>query len=109
MALTDCPSCNKKISDKSEECPHCQFRVGDASAEDVLRKQRLQRYKKKQSIQNQSLLAVLLFVAGFGFMYWGGTKPGDIQHNLAILAAVAGFMWYVVNRVRLVIIKRFSS
>ena len=32
MALTDCPSCNKKISDKSEECPHCQFRVGDLRA-----------------------------------------------------------------------------
>lgn len=109
MALTDCPACNKKISDKSEECPHCGFKVGDASSEDVLRQQSLQRYKKKASIQNQSLMAVLLVVAGFGFMYWGGAQPGDMQHNLAILATVIGFIWYVVNRVRLVIIKRFSS
>ncbi len=64
MALTDCPACNKKISDKSDVCSHCGFQVGDASAEDILRKQSLQRYKKQQSIQNQSLLAVLIFVAG---------------------------------------------
>ena len=109
MALTDCPACNKKISDKSDVCPHCGFQVGDASAEDILRKHSLQRYKKQQSIQNQSLLAVLLFVAGFGFMYWGGTQPGDMQHNLAITATVLGFVWYVINRVRLVIVKRFNS
>ncbi|MBU2977036.1 hypothetical protein [Alteromonas sp. C1M14] len=109
MALTDCPACNKKISDKSQECPHCQFKVGDASSEDILRKQNLNMYKKKHRIQNHSLLAVLLFVTGFGFMYWGGTQPGELQHNLAIIATVIGFLWYVVNRVRLVIIKRFSS
>lgn len=109
MALTDCPACGKKISDKSSVCPHCDFSVGDASAEDILRKQNLQRYKKKQSIQNQSLMAVLLFVIGFGLLYWGRPVPGDTQFNIAILTAVIGFMWYVVNRVRLVIIKRFSS
>ena len=41
-------------------------------------------------------------------MYWGGTHPGDLQHNLAILGAVVGFVWYLVNRARIVYIKRFS-
>lgn len=109
MALTDCPACNKKISDKSTECPHCGFNVGDASAEDVLRKQSMQRYMKKQSIQNQSILAVLMFVAGFGMLYWGKPAKDDLQYNLAIFTAVAGFLWYGVNRVRLVIINRFNS
>ena len=53
-------------------------------------------------------LAMLIFVASFGFMYWGGTRPGDLQHNLAILGAVVGFVWYLVNRARIVYIKRFS-
>ncbi|RDV26141.1 zinc ribbon domain-containing protein [Alteromonas aestuariivivens] len=109
MALTECPSCGKKISDKAAECHHCEFKVGDASADDLLRKQNLTRFKKLHSLQNQSMLAMLMFIAGFGFMYWGGTKPGDLQHNLAILASVVGFVWYIVNRVRIVIIKRFSS
>lgn len=51
---------------------------------------------------------MLIFVASFGFMYWGGTRPGDLQHNLAILGAVVGFVWYLVNRARIVYIKRLS-
>ncbi|WP_421131685.1 hypothetical protein [Alteromonas sp. A079] len=109
MALVNCPSCNKKTSDKASSCPHCDFKIGNASAEDIERKQQLQKFTKLQSIQNQSLIAMLIFVAGFGFMYWGGTKPGDLQHNLAIVASVSGFVWYLVNRARIVLIKRFNS
>lgn len=106
MALIDCPSCNKKISDKAKQCPHCGFVLGEASAEDIQRKRGLARYQKKQRIQNQSLMAMLLFITGFGFMYWGGTQPGDLQHNLALGACVIGFVWYIVNRVRLAMVKR---
>lgn len=106
MALTDCPSCNKKISDKAKQCPHCDFATGDATAEDILRKKELNKYKKLHSIQNQSMVAMLLFVGGFGFMYWGGAQPGGLQHNLAIAGSLIGFVWYVVNRVRLIFIKR---
>ncbi|GAA6183204.1 MULTISPECIES: hypothetical protein [Aliiglaciecola] len=106
MALIDCPSCNKKISDKADTCSHCDFPVGDASAEDLLRKKNLNKFKKQHSIQNQSLLAMLMFVAGFGFMYWGGAQPGDLQHTMAIAVSVTGFVWYVVNRIRLIFIKR---
>lgn len=109
MALIDCPSCNKKISDKAQECQHCNFAIGNASSDDILRKEQLKRYQKLNGIQNQSLVAMLLFVAGFAFMYWGGTRPGDLQYNLAILASVVGFLWYVINRLRTVYIKRFSS
>lgn len=109
MALINCPACNKKISDKAKVCPHCEFAVGDASPEDIQRKQELARYKKLHSIQNQSMLAMLLFVGGFGMMYWGGAQPGDTQHNIAILVSIVGLIWYLVNRVRMVIIKKFSS
>lgn len=108
MALVDCPACNKKTSDKAKVCPHCGFQLGDATAEDIERKVKLKKFTKLQSIQNQSLVAMLLFVAGFGFMYWGGAQPGDLQHNLAILCSIVGFVWYLVNRVRVVMIKRFS-
>ena len=109
MALIDCPSCNKKISDKTTSCQHCGFAMGEATSEDVLRKQQLNKFKKRHSIQNQSMLAMLLFVAGFGFMYWGGANKEDLQYNLAMLATLVGFIWYIVNRVRLLILKRFSS
>lgn len=106
MALTDCPSCSKTISDKSKICPHCDFAFGDASSEDLQRKKELQRFQKQHSIQNQSMVAMLLFIGGFGFMYWGGTRPGDIQHSIAIGSSVVGFVWYIVNRIRLIFVKR---
>lgn len=106
MALVDCPSCSKTISDKAKTCQHCGFAIGNASVEDIQRKKSLQRFTKIQSIQNQSMVAMLLFISGFGFMYWGGTRPGDLQHTLAIAASVIGFVWYIVNRVRMIYVKR---
>jgi hypothetical protein len=108
MALIDCPSCSKKISDKAQSCQHCGFTLGAVNAEDISRKQNLNRYLKSQKIQTQSMLAMLLFVAGFGFMYWGGAAPDGLQYNLAIGLSVIGFVWYIVNRVRLIILKRFD-
>ena len=73
MALIDCPSCNKKISDKAQSCQHCSFSLGTADAEDIARKQSLNKYLKNQKIQTQSMIAMLLFVAGFGSVhrfYW---------------------------------------
>jgi hypothetical protein len=106
MALIDCPSCSKKISDKAQTCQHCDFTLGTANAEDIARKQNLNIYLKNQKIQTQSMLAMLLFVSGFGFMYWGEAEPGGLQYNLAIGASIVGFIWYIVNRVRLIILKR---
>ena len=48
MALIDCPSCNKKISDKAQNCQHCRFSLGKADAEDIARKQSLNKYLKNQ-------------------------------------------------------------
>lgn len=106
MALIDCPGCGKKISDKASTCQHCNFAVGQASPEDIARKNSLKKYLKRQSIQNQSMLAMLLFVGGFGFMYWGGTTQDDVQFKIAFATATIGFAWYIINRVRLVFIKK---
>jgi len=106
MALIDCPSCNKKISDKAQSCQHCSFSLGTADAEDIARKQNLNKYLKNQKIQTQSMIAMLLFVVGFGFMYWGGAEPAGVQYNLAIGLSIVGFIWYIVNRVRLILLKR---
>jgi len=106
MALVDCPSCSKKISDKAQSCQHCDFTLGTVNADDIARKKSLNIYLKNQNVQTQSMIAMLLFVAGFGFMYWGAAEPGGLQHNLAIGLALIGFVWYIINRVRLIILKR---
>lgn len=106
MALIDCPSCAKKVSDKAQVCQHCGFAIGNVSAEDLLRKQNSLINKKIQSVQTQSILAMLLFVAGFGVMYWGGVRPDDSRYTIAMTGSAAGFIWYIVNRIRLIYLKR---
>jgi hypothetical protein len=106
MALIDCPSCSKKISDKAQSCQHCDFTLGNVNAEDISRKKSLNKYLKSQNVQTQSMVAMLLFVSGFGFMYWGEAAPDGLQYNFAIGLSVVGFVWYIVNRVRLIILKR---
>ncbi|MBF7072611.1 hypothetical protein ISG33_04260 [Glaciecola sp. MH2013] len=106
MAITACPSCKKPISDKSKVCSHCGFDIGNATAEDLERKANFARFQKMHNLQNQSLIAIFIFLAGIGFLYWGGSDPGDTPYNLSIAAAVVGFAWYAINRVRIVLAKR---
>lgn len=106
MALIDCPSCSKKMSDKAPECKHCGFNLAAASDEDISRKTRLKKYNKVQSIQTQSMLAMLMFVTGFGFMFWGETQPGELQYTIAMIAATLGFFWYIANRIRMIFVKK---
>lgn len=108
MALIDCPSCSKKVSDKAPVCQHCNFAIANASADDVMRKKGLQRSKQLQSVQTQSILAMLLFVVGFGVMYWGGVRPDDTRYTIAMGCSAIGFFWYIVNRVRLIYLKRIN-
>ena len=109
MAITSCPACEKPISDKAKTCPHCQFDFGDATAEDIRRKLSLQRYKKVQGIQNQSMVAIILFIIGCYLVFLGdfpAGKKGLMMYNGAIALATIGFIWYAINRVRITLAKR---
>lgn len=106
MALIDCPSCNNKISDKAKSCPHCGYAIGQSSGEDLVRKQNLNKFQKHHSIQNQSMVAMLMFIAGFAFLYWGTAQPDSIQYTMSIGCSVVGFVWYIINRIRLLFLKK---
>lgn len=79
------------------------------TAEDIERKANYELYKKRLRIQNQSMLAILLFVIGAYFTFMGnfGSSLTDrILQNGALALTAIGFVWYGVNRVRLVLVKR---
>lgn len=109
MAIISCPACQKPISDKANSCSHCQYEFGNASVEDIERKLSLQRYKKLQKLQNQSMLAILLFIVGCYFVFLGNFPDGDngrMWFNVAVAVTTIGFIWYVVNRARIALAKR---
>ncbi|MEM0910456.1 MAG: hypothetical protein AAGJ37_05740 [Pseudomonadota bacterium] len=109
MAIISCPSCNKAISDKTKECPHCGMSFENQSAEDIERKANYELYKKRLKLQNQSMLAILLFVIGAYFTFmgdFGNSLTDRILQNGALGLTAIGFVWYGVNRVRLALAKR---
>lgn len=105
MALIDCPSCRQKISSKAPVCSHCQFDLKQSSPDDVIRKEKLNKFRKQNGIQTQSMFAMMLFIGGFAVMYMGGTQPQDTRYKIAVAALVIGFIWYIVGRIRLFLFK----
>lgn len=109
MAIINCPACSKPISDKAPSCNHCNYEFGDVSAEDISRKLSLQRYNKLQKLQNQSMIAMILFIVGCYFVFLGdfsNDSQGHMFKNAAITVMTIGFIWYAVNRARVMLVKR---
>ncbi|MFC3120488.1 hypothetical protein [Agaribacter flavus] len=109
MAITSCPSCGKPISDKAKQCQHCKLNFGDASPEDIQRKANFEKYKKLQKLQNQSMMAIVLFLVGAYFVFLGNfenNETGVMMFNGSVAVATLGFIWYGVNRARIAIAKR---
>ncbi|KGJ98356.1 Zn-ribbon protein [Thalassotalea sp. ND16A] len=106
MALINCPSCSKRISSKAVVCQHCQCVLADMSEEQRLSMQKISKIEQSQKLMNQSMIAMLLFCGGFGFMFWGEPEPTSWQYSLATGSAVIGFAWYILNRARIIWLKR---
>ena len=105
MAVINCASCGKKISDKAKTCGHCDFDLTglDTNAQSALAN--ANRIKKSQSLMNQSFVAMLLFCGGFLMVFMHSEEPDSWRYQVAIASTVLGFILYIVNRVRLVMLK----
>ena len=98
MAITSCPECNRKISNRSAICPHCGFQFGEVSEEDVevfkARKLRDRIYHLNMA----SYLVITVFTAAFGWYWWashGFTEPS--QAGPFILMGISALAYLVVR------------
>ncbi|NRA61921.1 MAG: zinc ribbon domain-containing protein [Psychrobium sp.] len=107
MAIITCPFCRQQISDKSKVCSHCDKDLnGDQQA--ALSAQRQSKYGKIQSINIQQMFAMLLFVGGFSLWYWQDKFDDQWYNQLGMAMIASGFVWYFVNRIRIVMLNRSS-
>ena len=106
MALIDCPACKKKISSKAKQCNHCNLDMVNLDVDKVKQLNTVSNIQKQQQITTQSFVAMLLFCGGFLFSFWQNPPAGSTQQIIAITAACIGFVWYIINRVRLLVLKR---
>lgn len=106
MAVINCPSCKKKISDKAKACSHCNMPIADVDQEKLALIKQTNAIKQQQNLMTHSFIAMLLFCGGFLFFYVQDAQPGTIVYFASIGATVVGFILYLVTRVRLLLLKR---
>ena len=106
MAVINCPSCKKKISDKAKNCSHCDMPIADIDQEKLTIIKKTNAIKQQQQLMTHSFIAMLLFCGGFLFFYLKDAQPGTIEYGVAIGATLLGFVLYIVTRIRLLLLKR---
>jgi hypothetical protein len=105
MAIIDCPSCQKKISDKASSCQHCDLELNSLDNEKIIALKKANKLKKSQRLMNYSFMAMLLFCGGILWLFYRDLTVNSIEYKAAVTATVLGFIWYIVIRVRLVFLK----
>lgn len=106
MAVINCPSCKKKISDKAKECNHCALSLSTLDSDKIANLNQVNRIHKAQQLMNYSFVAMLLFCGGFLFMFWDNVESGTWQYMLAMASTAIGFIMYIVIRIKLLFFKR---
>lgn len=106
MAIVKCPQCQKSISDKHSQCPHCQLQLDAVDEQTKQAIARQNKIKKQQGLMNQSFVALILFLAGFFVLYWQQPPQGSTLSKACYGAVGVGVVWYLVNRVRIILLKR---
>lgn len=106
MAIVSCPFCGHKVSDKAAKCSKCSSDLSNLTPEKMASLARSKALDKSQSLVNHSMLALLLFLSGFGLMYWWNPEPGGVQQMFAGAAIGIGFCWYIITRIRIMLLKR---
>jgi len=109
MAVINCPSCQKKISDKAKNCSHCQVDINSVDPEQLDSLRKVTVINKSQKIMTWSFIAMLLFCGGFLFFYWYEVQPGTWQYTASMTSAIVGFAIYIVTRIQLLLLKRKSK
>ncbi|RTR33420.1 zinc ribbon domain-containing protein [Shewanella atlantica] len=102
MALIECPSCKKRISNKAKECSSCGANLSGNTESLSL----ISNIKRSNQLMNQSLLCMSLFIAGVVVWFWGGEPAEGIRSYIAGGLFVLGFVGYLITRVRIVLHKR---
>lgn len=64
------------------------------------------KFDQVQSLITQSMLALVLFLLGFGLLYWWDPLPGSLQQTIAYGCIAIGFCWYIITRGRILFLKK---
>ncbi|WP_261389325.1 hypothetical protein [Ferrimonas balearica] len=66
----------------------------------------MRQIQQHQSLMTHSFLALFAFVGGFALWWWGGEAADTWRAPVGIGLMSAGFLGYLVTRVRILLAKR---
>lgn len=92
MAIISCPYCGHKTSDKGANCVKCNGDLASLTPEKRAALSRDKAIDQAQSLVNHSMFALLLFLAGFGLMYWWILKRVVCSNILLVLQLGLAFV-----------------
>lgn len=105
MAIIKCPQCAKSISDKQTVCPHCDLDMKELTEEKRQSLSKIKSLKNTQTLMTHQAIAMLLFLVGV-FTFYNTEDKTAPQYMLSQASILVGFIWYLVNRVRIILSKR---
>lgn len=105
MALIECPACSKRMSSKAAACPHCNFNSVGVSNEQRQRELQQVLQRKRERLMSQSMLALLIAIAAFTYFFMQQPESGSWQLHLANGGMLVGLVWFVINRIRMLLLK----
>lgn len=105
MAIIKCPQCAKSISDKQKTCPYCDLNMEELTEEKKQSLSKIKSLKHSQTIMTHQAIAMLLFLMGV-FTFYNSEDKTAPQYFLSQVCIVVGFVWYIVNRIRIILSKR---
>ena len=97
MALKNCPSCGKKMSNKAPACPHCGFSATAApeAVDRMAERRTADRFRRQQMLQ---MVAVIILMIG-GWLWWSGGNEGAATKLASGQALLVGaILLYVYSR-----------
>ncbi len=98
--IVRCPGCRRRVSNKQSRCPYCRADLdgsgGGLSAEQAARRQRR---RLGYRLELHSYAAMLLTVAGAGWMFVSSDGFDRAPGFWPTATMVAGAIWYVAVRV----------
>lgn len=113
MSIINCPACKERISDKAKVCSHCGFNLvagvseSGETQEQLASKARLARLKQRYSLQMQAMGGIILFLLGIIlWANWGERRLDSLSNFLQLGTALAGGIWYLIVRIRLISFKK---
>lgn len=106
MAIISCPQCSKKISDKSQSCQHCQLDLTQMTSERLHSLSVRKKTERLQGYMNQSMFALLIFLASFCVLYFWELEPATPAMYACQAAIGASFVWYIAARAMIILLKR---